>query len=107
MTTHFEFKRFKPSIDLALYANTMLMQVLDYLRSGTIEEARMVREKGKYRCVLSVKLPDQALEEDAVSADPKTAVALLGERVKEKMMEWNVEHFTVNAPSFWDFKEVH
>jgi hypothetical protein len=106
MIPNFEFRKFKPNLDVALFANAMLLQVLDHVPYGSLAAAALVKEDNRFLCFLEVQTNDDTILEHSMSHDPKTAVRLAGERMKDRMQEWKVEHLTVDAPTFWDFKEI-
>ncbi len=103
---NFQFENFKPTPELALYANTVLIRLMDYIPDGAVSTAVLKKEKHKFSCLLEVQGRRVTFFEDQSSADPKTAIDSTSEKMREQMLEWQSERIQLTEPTFWNFKEV-
>jgi hypothetical protein len=101
-----EFKKFKPSSDLAIHAEAILLQLADFVPTGAVIYAYVAKLKEKYRCFIQVSSQSDRFAQDFSSTDPIHAIDEVSEKLKQEILNWKVDHLKINQPSFWNFKEV-
>jgi hypothetical protein len=106
MVKGFRFEHFKPSAELAVHANALLMSMIDYIPAGEISEAVVKKSHGTYLCELAVQGKERSFVQDNSSHDPKAAVDRAGEGLIKQMRNWQLEHFAVDELNLEGFKEL-
>jgi hypothetical protein len=101
-----EFKRFKPSSDLAIHSETILLQLADFVPTGATIYAYIAKLKEKYQCYIQVISESDRFVQNALSVNPVHALDDVSEKLKNEILNWKLDHLNVNEASFWNFKEI-
>jgi ribosome-associated translation inhibitor RaiA len=88
MFEKFHFKKFSPSEDVVLYANSMLTQIMDLAPDNSNCYASVTRMGDMYSAWLEITSPEKAFAAHARAEDPRLAVDLLEDRIKLKIRKW-------------------
>lgn len=106
MKLQFQFTQFKPSRELARSTEGLMFQLADVVPPETSVSTKVSRVKKRYLCLVQVKTPHAQFMENATCANPVTGIGKVGDKIKKDILGWQVDHLTVNEPSFWNFKEL-
>ena len=101
-----EFKKFRPTLDLSIHAEAIMLQLADFVPTGAEIHAYVAKLKEKYQCYIQVVSQSQRFVQIASSVNPVHAIDDVSEKLKKEILGWKLDHLNVNEASFWNFKEV-
>jgi hypothetical protein len=92
MFEKFQFRRFQPSEEVALYANAMLSQIMEIAPADATCFATMAKASAKsgesYIGRLEVASSEGQFKAEARAQDPYQCIDILDDRIRHKIKEW-------------------
>ena len=83
----FQFRKFKPTQEITLYANTMLYQALNHLRDVDELVATMTKVRDRYFCFLEIQSKWGHFYSDAAETDPQHAIDQLDQKLRTEILK--------------------
>jgi ribosome-associated translation inhibitor RaiA len=103
MFEKFRFRKFNPTEDIILYANTMLAQVMELAPADSTCHATMVRVGNNYLARIEIVSGNGILTADSKSQDPRVGVDILDERIRQRIKDWQNKRNDNNNSNDWFF----
>jgi ribosome-associated translation inhibitor RaiA len=107
MFEKFKFRKFNPTQDVAIYANTMLSQVMDMAPADSTCIATMARVGNNYLSSLEIASSSGQFRAESKAQDPMVCIDILDERIKQRIKDWkNNRNDNSSNGSDWFFPDL-
>jgi hypothetical protein len=103
MFEKFHFRKFNPTEDIILYANTMLAQVMELAPADSICHATMVRVGNNYLSHIEIASSSGVFTADSKAQNPRVGVDILDERIRQRIKDWQNNRNDNDNSNDWFF----
>jgi ribosome-associated translation inhibitor RaiA len=103
MFEKFRFRKFNPTQDIILYANTMLSQVMDVAPDNSNCYASMTKMGNTYTAWIEVTSSEGNFSAESKAEDPRLAVDILDDRIKLKIKKWQSSRRFTEREESWQW----
>ena len=90
MESLFDFRNFKASESLYVYANTMLAQLAELVPADSTVLATLAKDLGNYICRIEIFSQSGKFAANAQNEDPINALNEIDTKVKEIISKWHI-----------------
>ena len=103
MFEKFKFRKFNPDQVLALYANTMLAQVMELAPDNASGYASMVRMGETYTAWIDITSSEGHFSAESKAEDARLAIDILDDRIRQKIKKWKSSRRIAEREDTWNW----
>ena len=95
----FEFQNFEPDGEVALNAESMLLQLINLSPQALAVSAVIARTDHSYRCAINIDTKSTRFADECVCGEPNLAIDQIDQMIRRQILAWQAEHREDSASS--------